>query len=304
MESCKTEIKNKIAIKTVNILLLLLASGLISSCGKLAKVGYVTSTHNMPMLKERLEGNVMGSIGSNHVECQASVSPIKYVGLVGNWYSGFPLSLSRSSEYGLGGYYPFAKKFLVEVYALSINTDITRNKLQVHRFLSEYADATLEELYSRYKGYSVQCDFGFFPEPKDDLNGFSNSISIGAKYSDVDYSYFEYRRSEYQRWETSTQTGGLVEVVHLPQHHQRFLALSGTFRTGFEPVRFMFQYSHHFSLDGYPSSDDTPPYYKPFWISIGIELFITRHFRENFIPKRFDRKEKNKLSNDRIDEDI
>jgi hypothetical protein len=243
----------------------------------------------MPLLKEQFEGNVMGAMSWNHVECQASFSPIKYLGLMGNFYGGFPNAQSLSTEYGLGGYYPISNLFLVEVYALKINTQISRNHLYVQRFLSENADATLETLESDYKGYSLQCDFGYTGNPAKKASRFSESIAIGAKYSDVRYSKFDYRRSEYQRWESNNQVGGLVEHVTLPQYHQRFLALSTTFRLGIEPVRFMFQYSHHFSLDGFPPSDDTPPYYKQFWFTIGVELFINRNTRENIIPGWFGR---------------
>jgi hypothetical protein len=264
---------------------------LFTSCSNLAKVGYVTSTHNMPMLKEQFEANVMGAISWNHLEAQASLSPIKYVGLIGNFYGGFPNAQSSSTEYGLGGYYPIADKFLIEVYALKINTHISRNHINVQQIftISEYVDATVETLHSDYKGYSLQCDFGIYGKPKDKSDRVSKSFAMGAKFSDVRYSLFDYKRSEYQRWETSTQVGGLAEHVTLPPQNMKFLALSGTLRLGIEPVRFMFQYSHHLSLDGHPPSKDVPPYYKRSWLTIGIEFCLTRNFRQNVIPNWFGR---------------
>jgi hypothetical protein len=272
---------------TIQLVLGLIAMCLFSSCGNLAKVGYVTSTHNMPLHKERMEGNLMGAISWNHVEAQASFSPIKYVGLLGNFYGGFPNGQSVSTEYGIGGYYPFGKNFLVEVYGLRINTDIQRNHINIQKFLSEYADATVEALYSKYDGYSLQCDFGIFPKKENTTDRYLHSFGLGVKYSTINFSLFDYKRWEYKRWDTNSQSGGLAEHVTLPQVNQRFLALSGTLRFGKGPINILFQYSHHLSLDGYPPSKVSPPYYQSGWFTLGVELYISRNFRQNIIPKWF-----------------
>ena len=227
-------------------------------------MGYVTSTHNMPLLADKNQGQVMGTISWNHLEVQGAYSPIKNLGLIGNCYAGIFSVNGSSFEYGLGTYKTFKSKYLIEVYALRMDTDIHQSFL---------TDDGGEVLNSRYKGYSVQIDLGLFMKKDEKAKRPIISFATGAKFSDVLFSEFEY--SKYPYWTSSSPSPyGPHTSKFLKSNRHQFLAASFTIRFQKKRSRLLMQYSNHMSLSGLPPSQDLPPYYKRSWLTIGFEWAI------------------------------
>lgn len=258
------------------ILQICLSTFLFVSCGKMAKVGYVTSTHNMPLTIQRYEGQISGAVGFNHREIQASFSPVKYLSLMGNYYSG-PLKETRqSSEWGAGLYFPIQNRWVIESYLLQIDTRLRLNNLDYDIFLNPGKFATSESLKSYYSGKSIQLDFGYRFNEAELKRHTLSSIGIGAKYSDVNFSAFDYGKWEYKNWNESDQELLSTEHIYLEKNHLKFLQISATIRWEKEPFRLLVQYSHHLSLSGYGPSETTAPFYQPAWLTMSLELFLPR----------------------------
>jgi hypothetical protein len=239
----------------------------------MAKVGYVTSTHNMPLLADKNQGQVMGTMSWNHMEIQGAYSPLKNLGLIGNFYAG--ISNATSFEYGLGTYKTFKSKYLFEIYALRIDTDIQK------RHVTEDGG---EVLNSRYKGYSVQIDLGLFVKKDEKAKRPILSFAIGAKLSDVVFSEFEYAKYPYWTTDSSSPYGPHTSKFLESNRHQ-FLAASFTMRFQKKRCRLLMQYSNHMSLSGLPPSQDFPPYYKRSWLTIGFEWAIGGNKNSKIPPK-------------------
>lgn len=239
---------------------------LIQSC-RAPMVGYVTSTHNMPLLKDTGDMHMFGTIGTNHLEFQAAYSPIKHIGLMANSYSGLP---GLSGELGAGYYFQPFKGVLVEAYGLLVASNLSRRNIDTYQLFSQNIDAEIQEIHAKYKGGSLQADIAFF---LDGLNHqFAQSFAVGAKFSRVHYSHFSYENWYYTRWEDQWQSLSRHYVQNLDQSNLNFLSISGTYRIGDELTQLMFQYSHHMNLNGYEASKNEAPYFSKVWVTVGIEF--------------------------------
>ena len=267
---------NQTRNRIYTILQICLSTVLFVSCGQMAKVGYVTSTHNMPLTTQRYEGQISGAVGFNHREIQASFSPVKYLSLMGNYYSGPFRETRQSSEWGAGLYLPIKNRWVVETYLLQIDTKLRLNNLDFDIFLNPDQFATTESLKSYYSGKSIQLDFGYRFDEHEIFRHTLSSIGIGAKYSDVRFSDFEYGIWEYKNWNQPNQELLSTERIYLEKNHLKFLQISATIRWEKEPFRFLVQYSQHLSLSGYGPSETNPPFYQPAWLTMSLEVFLPR----------------------------
>ncbi|MFN0032677.1 MAG: hypothetical protein ACKVOR_11005 [Flavobacteriales bacterium] len=254
----------------LSLILLSLATIIGFTACKTPMVGYVTSTHNMPILREQFDFRAMGAIGINHTEFQAAFSPLKHVGLMVNTYAGVP---GGSYEAGFGYYVKPNSFMLLEVYGLYNQANLSRTSTDEYKLLSEYYDTEIQKLQAAYRGYTLQGDVAFLLFNK---KGFKNSIALGAKFSRAFYSYFKYESWYYERYEPSLQSLARYELKTLPKSNLNFLQLSVTHRVGYKWIDLMFQYSHHLNIDGLEPSDEEPPYFKKYWLTIGIEVNISK----------------------------
>ncbi len=250
---------------TLKLLAVAVCMHLLESCSP-KYVGYVTSTQNIPLLSERNQGQIMGAIGLNHAEGQASFSPIKHIALMGNLYGGVN---GGSSELGGGLYTSTKSGFVFEAYALYINADMSRESTRVYRFLSEHVDAEVKSLKAQYDGYSGQFDIGY-KIPSVDMG--NASIGIGVKYSQVNYDKFDYKRSYYTHWEEGDQRMTDHLQINLPQSKVTFVSISPTAHIGFGPVQLFLQFSTHISLNNFKPGQNSFPLYSKNWLTAGFEI--------------------------------
>jgi hypothetical protein len=246
----------------------------LSSCAK-RQVGFVTSTHNMPFLKERNEGRVMPALGYNHSELQASYSPIKYVGLMGNYYRGhfkYEPKKNYSAEIGGGLYLPIGKHLVLEAYSLYINTRLQRSSFHVIPSLfSEHVGAASRSINLKYIGNSNQFDIGylFF-----DDNNISHCIGLGVKLSRIQYDFFHYDRYIYLHYGEPDEAISYEEHATMPSSVLDFMAYSGTYRLNMELVSAMVQYSFHENKNGFAADYQNAPFYRKSWLTLSVEFHI------------------------------
>ncbi|MEY3398545.1 MAG: hypothetical protein RL220_1139 [Bacteroidota bacterium] len=246
----------------------------IASCSPLNKMGYVTPTHNMPMMSRTFDGHAMATAGFNHFELQGAFSPIKHVAVLGNLYKGFGGKSEWSKEWGGGLYHAFDDRFIVEAFYLRNDASIYRAKNRVlSMFLSEHVDYRKESLKSVYDGHSLQMDVGYkwYGEYADET---TFTAALGVKWSEVVFREFSYKYKLYGDWGLSSQYVKEEYEVLMTKEALSFLAISGTFKYGTGGLRAIFQYSHHLGLSGFGPSQSEPPYYQPAWITIGLEAYI------------------------------
>ncbi len=168
--------------------LLVIVSIAFSACHT-PMVGYVPSTHNVPLLTEKNEGRISGAIGLNHSELQLSYSPVKHLGLMSNFYLGTP---GVSGEYGLGYYNKIGNHFLIETYALYNKTSLSRRSKDEIFFISEHTDMYIQDLQAKYKGFAYQLEFAYLS----DLT-FLRSFAVGAKFARAFYSNYKLEKWHY-----------------------------------------------------------------------------------------------------------
>jgi hypothetical protein len=241
----------------------------LSSCIGSQQIGYVTPTHNMPLNSARNDGHVMAALGFNHREFQGSYSPVKYVGLMMNYFerSGdLVKSPSINREYGIGGYYPFLKNYVVEAYVLKNQGGIDWAYKYVNDTYTTVR-STYKDLSSRFSGYSAQVDFGFkqYVEP----NFFYVSYGIGYKMSWENFSTFhyhvEYRENNYIKTQTTQDLSNL---------NYRFDQITTSVKFGWQAVRIGSQVSFVVPSPLIAKTLEAPPYFHDSFISLTLELFI------------------------------
>ena len=231
---------------------------LLQSCATYQPIGYRATTPQIAELADQGDISGMATFGLNHVEAQAAISPIKHVGIIGNTYQG---SDFYTRELGLGTYYAFNEKFLIELYG-----SFGKSRLNQVRF------DTTENNFSPFTVYSEDRMNHAYTISALQLNGTYRlrnfSASMGAKYTIADYTSLDYysKRTNFYSYNQETKE----EFYQDELNNKQFLALTARITYGWPHWRVFAQYTGNIHLTGSNDGLNDAPYFRRHLISSGI----------------------------------
>jgi len=237
-------------------------------------------TQNVPMLKEKSEGQLNFTYGQTHVESQLAYSPIQNWMVVGNTWIDARGGNEYSNEVGVGYYHLNKDKNeiglsrLNEIEVLGLYTS-SHEKTHVYPpdgfpGFNPYYISYDQNFSADYKGYSLQVNTGkHFPR-------FGVQLAFSAKYTYLHYSDFYYLITEgpWDEYSKYKSSGGFEtdSVYTLKDKNQQMLVLGFTFKIGKGWIKYMCQAGLHLNLAGNTMRNRTPPFYNPFIISNVLQM--------------------------------
>jgi hypothetical protein len=254
-------------------------SVVITSCA-VKPVGYIPLTQNVPLLQKQYEVQGFVTAGFNHMEEQVAFSPLKHIGVIGNFYQRFD-KIQNSYDFEAGiGYYKLLKNNLeFEIYGIytksknrtlmTENIDHPANnpmsagwsdddKIVYHNFLADYT------------GTSLQFNFG---------KHFSRHFDLGLclRYSLLNYSDF------YDHTKIKNGTFGTTyEDIYLKSRYQSMCTIAPTIKVGLKNIKYFAQLGIHLNMNTDNNKNTvTPPYYFPVVFTNGIILNLNFAKKEN-----------------------
>ena len=229
-------------------------------------------TQNVPMLKEKSEGQLNVTYGGTHVEGQFAYSPVKNWMVVGNSWIDYYLSHGYSNECGAGYYHLGKSGNELEVLGL-----YTSSRQQTHVNASRHNHGLNpifisypQDFKADYSGYSLQFNAGKH------LASHGMQIAISAKYTFLHYTDFYYFITEGEWNENSKyySDGGFEtdSVYSLKNKNQHMLVMGFTFKLGKGRIKYMAQAALHMNLQGEIFRTHIPPFYNPLVISNVLQI--------------------------------
>ncbi|HYG16710.1 MAG TPA: hypothetical protein VEC12_13220, partial [Bacteroidia bacterium] len=137
-------------MKTILLLVIALGCSGLYSC---QRGYYAPNAQNVPLFQQGGEARFMGSKsdeGDNTFDLQAAWSPVKYIGITGNYFKTVydPRAHGHYYDFGAGGYFPF-KNIVAELYG-GIGQGYAYNNFELNRYIKNHL----------YK-YFIQVNLGF-----------------------------------------------------------------------------------------------------------------------------------------------
>jgi hypothetical protein len=243
-------------------------------------------TQNVPMLKEKSEGQVNLTYGRTHIEGQGAYSPIKNWMVVGNTWREIHYGKGFSNEGGIGYYHLGQDGNELEVLGLFTYSQREAHIKYAHgnAWLNPVFISYPQDFKAAYTGYSLQLNTGRHLSRK------GMQIALTIKYSFLRYTDFYYlitegEKNEYSKYKSK---GGFEtdSVYTLENMNQHMFVGAFTFKVGGRRVKYMAQVGLHLNFANDIIKTNIPPFYSPIVFSNVLQISFNLPGKQSYAERK------------------